>query len=151
MWDIYAGHDNAISIRISCVRIDKHSNQWRDCSWCTNQICSIRFRRIRLALEDSFNSWFKLCFVIAVNTADCLPSVEGFVMVSPPLIILSGPNFWKMRISEWTFDFGKKSEWTYSFWVDLQFFLYSEWTYFWISKKNCRQIRLIVKSLWDQA
>ena len=32
VWDIYAGHDNVISIRISCVRIDKHSNQWRDCS-----------------------------------------------------------------------------------------------------------------------
>ena len=41
-------------------------------------------------------------------------------MVSPPLVILSGPNFRKIRISEWTFDFGKDvsgpthSEWTWS-------------------------------------
>ena len=29
-------------------------------------------------------------------------------MASHPLMILSGPNFLKLRISEWTFDFGKK-------------------------------------------
>ena len=56
------------------------------------------------------------------------------MVVSIPLMILSGPSFWKMFISEWTFDFGEKSDWTYSFWVDLEFFLYSEWIHLWIYK-----------------
>ena len=53
VWDKYSGHDNAISIRISCVSC-------ADCFWCANQIRSIR-------VEDSFNSWFELCFEFRVQ------------------------------------------------------------------------------------